>query len=138
MSRVLALACLCASAAAFAPVAVPSRSRAMKAARRVAPVAAVRVAPASPPARRRRRRRTDVGLLPIARSPAPTHAAQVPELVSSLDLATQALPSQLLSLEVTAEAYMAVILGTFLPSLFLISLYTQSEAQREDDSDYFY
>jgi photosystem II reaction center protein PsbM len=38
------------------------------------------------------------------------------------------LPSQLLSLEVTESAFLAVILGTFVPCVFLISLYIQSEA----------
>jgi photosystem II reaction center protein PsbM len=38
------------------------------------------------------------------------------------------LPSQLLSLEVTQTAFLAVILGTFVPCVFLISLYIQSEA----------
>merc|ERR1719271_1578450 len=38
------------------------------------------------------------------------------------------LPSQLLSLEVTESAFLAVILGTFVPCVFLITLYIQSEA----------
>jgi photosystem II reaction center protein PsbM len=38
------------------------------------------------------------------------------------------LPSQLLSLEVTQTAFLAVILGTFVPCVFLITLYIQSEA----------
>jgi photosystem II PsbM protein len=38
------------------------------------------------------------------------------------------LPSQLLSLEVTQSAFLAVILGTFVPCVFLITLYIQSEA----------
>uniref|UniRef100_A0A6V2RIP2 Photosystem II reaction center protein M n=1 Tax=Heterosigma akashiwo TaxID=2829 RepID=A0A6V2RIP2_HETAK len=38
------------------------------------------------------------------------------------------LPTQLLSLEVTFAAYLAVLLGTFVPVAFLIILYIQSAA----------
>ena len=46
----------------------------------------------------------------------------------ALDVVSQ-MPSQLLSLEVTEAAFMAVVLGTFVPCVFLITLYIQSEAQ---------
>ena len=45
----------------------------------------------------------------------------------ALDVVSQ-MPSQLLSLEVTEAAFMAVVLGTFVPCVFLITLYIQSEA----------
>jgi photosystem II reaction center protein PsbM len=45
---------------------------------------------------------------------------------ASMDLAT----SMPLSLEVTFAAYLAVLLGTFIPVTFLIVLYTQSEARK--------
>eukprot|EP00640_Fibrocapsa_japonica_P005953 CAMPEP_0113937726 /NCGR_PEP_ID=MMETSP1339-20121228/4281_1 /TAXON_ID=94617 /ORGANISM="Fibrocapsa japonica" /LENGTH=112 /DNA_ID=CAMNT_0000940599 /DNA_START=165 /DNA_END=503 /DNA_ORIENTATION=- /assembly_acc=CAM_ASM_000762 len=45
------------------------------------------------------------------------------------DLISQ-LPTQLLSLEVTFAAYLAVLLGTFVPVTFLIVLYIQSEARK--------
>ncbi len=45
----------------------------------------------------------------------------------ALDAVSQ-MPSQLLSLEVTEAAFMAVVLGTFVPCVFLITLYIQSEA----------
>ncbi|CAM9184837.1 unnamed protein product [Chrysoparadoxa australica] len=38
------------------------------------------------------------------------------------------LPTELLSLEVTFGAYLAVLLGTFIPVSFLIILYIQSES----------
>ena len=55
---------------------------------------------------------------------AATSVAVAPEV---FDVAS-ALPTQLLSLEVTEAAFMAVILGTFIPCFFLITLYIQSEA----------
>jgi photosystem II reaction center protein PsbM len=45
--------------------------------------------------------------------------------------ATDALTSSMpLSLEVTFSAYLAVLLGTFVPVTFLIVLYSQSEARK--------
>ena len=49
--------------------------------------------------------------------------------VSFLQL-TQALTTMPLSLEVTFAAYLAVLLGTFVPVTFLIVLYSQSEARK--------
>uniref|UniRef100_A0A7S2VVG9 Photosystem II reaction center M protein n=1 Tax=Triparma pacifica TaxID=91992 RepID=A0A7S2VVG9_9STRA len=40
------------------------------------------------------------------------------------------LPSQTLALEVQFGAYLAVLLGTFLPVLFLINLYIQTESRK--------
>jgi len=47
-----------------------------------------------------------------------------------MDSIVAALPSQTLSLEVQQGAFLAVLLGTFLPVLFLINLYTQTEARK--------
>lgn len=41
----------------------------------------------------------------------------------------ESLPTQTLSLEVQFGAYLAVLLGTFLPCLFLINLYIQTESR---------
>jgi len=51
--------------------------------------------------------------------------AQSTDIVSNLPMAT--------SLEVTFAAYLAVLLGTFLPTLFLIILYLNSEARKVGD-----
>mmetsp|Transcript_1157 Transcript_1157/g.1787 ORF Transcript_1157/g.1787 Transcript_1157/m.1787 type:complete len:109 (+) Transcript_1157:33-359(+) len=48
---------------------------------------------------------------------------------SSTELINQ-LPTQLLSLEVQFGAYLAVLLGTFVPVSFLIILYIQSESRK--------
>lgn len=42
----------------------------------------------------------------------------------------ESLPSQTLGLEVQFGAYLAVLLGTFFPVLFLINLYTQTESRK--------
>ena len=47
------------------------------------------------------------------------------QIVSNLPMAT--------SLEVTFAAYLAVLLGTLLPTLFLIVLYLNSEARKIGD-----
>jgi len=51
--------------------------------------------------------------------------AQSTDIVSNLPMAT--------SLEVSFAAYLAVLLGTFLPTLFLIILYLNSEARKVGD-----
>lgn len=48
----------------------------------------------------------------------------------AMDSIVEALPTQTLSLEVQFGAYLAVLLGTFFPCLFLINLYTQTEARQ--------
>ena len=50
--------------------------------------------------------------------------------VFAMDSIVEALPTQTLSLEVQQGAFLAVLLGTFLPVLFLINLYTQTEARK--------
>ena len=47
-----------------------------------------------------------------------------------MDSIVEALPSTSLSLQVQFGAYLAILLGTFLPVLFLINLYTQSETRK--------
>ena len=42
----------------------------------------------------------------------------------------EALPTQSLALEIQFGAYLAVLLGTFLPCLFLINLYIQTESRK--------
>lgn len=62
----------------------------------------------------------------------------VPKALVSMAPAFAALPafasvdvsSMNLSLEVTFAAYLAVLLGTFVPVTFLIVLYSQSEARK--------
>jgi photosystem II PsbM protein len=50
--------------------------------------------------------------------------------VFAMDSIVEALPSTSLSLQVQFGAYLAVLLGTFLPVLFLINLYTSSETRK--------
>eukprot|EP00980_Cylindrotheca_fusiformis_P007518 scaffold1561_cov129-Cylindrotheca_fusiformis.AAC.10 len=53
----------------------------------------------------------------------------------AMDSIVEALPSTSLSLEVQFGAYLAVLLGTFLPVLFLINLYIQSETRKAGAAD---
>eukprot|EP00579_Thalassiosira_antarctica_P004992 CAMPEP_0201901788 /NCGR_PEP_ID=MMETSP0902-20130614/54616_1 /ASSEMBLY_ACC=CAM_ASM_000551 /TAXON_ID=420261 /ORGANISM="Thalassiosira antarctica, Strain CCMP982" /LENGTH=112 /DNA_ID=CAMNT_0048435763 /DNA_START=470 /DNA_END=808 /DNA_ORIENTATION=- len=48
----------------------------------------------------------------------------------AMDSIVAALPTETLSLEVQFGAYLAVLLGTLLPVLFLVNLYTQTEARK--------
>ena len=61
-------------------------------------------------------------------------AVAAPALIASpvfaADSIVSQLPSELLSLEVTFAAYLAVLLGTFFPVVFLITLYIQSESMK--------
>ena len=54
--------------------------------------------------------------IPVATLSAPAFA---------MDSIVEALPSTSLSLEVQFGAYLAILLGTFLPCLFLVNLYIQ-------------
>lgn len=45
-----------------------------------------------------------------------------------------AIPSTTVSLEVTFAAYLAVLLGTFVPVAFLIILYIQSESRKAGEA----
>ncbi|CAM9926499.1 unnamed protein product [Choristocarpus tenellus] len=72
----------------------------------------------------------------IAASPlvaAMTFAAPA-AFAESSDALTQ-LPTQLLSLEVQFGAYLAVLLGTLLPVLFLVLLYIQSETRKAGQAE---
>jgi photosystem II PsbM protein len=53
----------------------------------------------------------------------------------AVDSIVQSLPSTSLSLEVQFGAYLAVLLGTFLPCLFLINLYIQTETRKAGAED---
>lgn len=64
--------------------------------------------------------------LPVAALSAPAFA---------MDSVIDALPSTTLSLEVQFGAYLAVLLGTFLPALFLINLYIQTETRKAGAED---
>ena len=64
--------------------------------------------------------------LPVAAIAAPAFA---------MDSLVDALPSTTLSLEVQFGAYLAVLLGTFLPCLFLINLYIQTETRKAGAED---
>lgn len=65
---------------------------------------------------------------------------ELPKAIAAMAPAAMALPafaatdalttSMPLSLEVTFAAYLAVLLGTFVPVTFLIVLYSQSEARK--------
>jgi photosystem II PsbM protein len=59
--------------------------------------------------------------LPVAAISAPAFA---------MDSIVDALPTNTVALEVQFGAYLAVLLGTFLPVLFLINLYIQTEARK--------
>mmetsp|Transcript_5888 Transcript_5888/g.12862 ORF Transcript_5888/g.12862 Transcript_5888/m.12862 type:complete len:109 (+) Transcript_5888:71-397(+) len=62
-----------------------------------------------------------IAAIPVATISAPAFA---------IDSIVEALPTQTLSLEVQFGAYLAVLLGTFLPTLFLINLYIQTESRK--------
>ncbi|KAG7337250.1 photosystem II reaction center protein PsbM [Nitzschia inconspicua] len=64
--------------------------------------------------------------VPVAALAAPAFA---------MDSIVDALPTTSLSLEVQFGAYLAVLLGTFLPALFLINLYIQTETRKAGAED---
>jgi len=47
-----------------------------------------------------------------------------------MDSIIEALPSSTVALEVQFGAYLAILLGTFLPVLFLVNLYVQTESRK--------
>ena len=47
-----------------------------------------------------------------------------------MDSIIEAMPTNTLALEVQFGAYLAVLLGTFLPVLFLVNLYIQTESRK--------
>jgi photosystem II PsbM protein len=61
------------------------------------------------------------GAIPVAAITAPAFA---------LDSIVEAMPTTNVALEVTFGAYLAVVLGTLLPCLFLINLYIQTESRK--------
>eukprot|EP01031_Cornospumella_fuschlensis_P031834 gene31834-38492_t len=52
------------------------------------------------------------------------------DAMTSMPVSLEAMTSMPVSLEVTFAAYLAVLLGTFVPVTFLIVLYSQSEARK--------
>lgn len=65
-------------------------------------------------------------VVPVAALAAPAFA---------MDSIVESLPSASLALEVQFGAYLAVLLGTFLPALFLINLYIQTETRKAGAED---
>ena len=57
-------------------------------------------------------------------------AAVIASPAFAMDSIVEALPTQSLALEVQFGAYLAVLLGTFLPVLFLVNLYIQTESRK--------
>lgn len=61
-------------------------------------------------------------------------SAVIPATVAApafaVDSIVDTLPTNTLALEVQFGAYLAVLLGTFLPVLFLINLYIQTESRK--------
>ncbi len=53
----------------------------------------------------------------------------------AMDSIVEALPSTSLSLEVQFGAYLAILLGTFLPALFLINLFVSTETRKAGAED---
>ena len=62
-----------------------------------------------------------VGAIPAATIASPAFA---------MDSVIEALPTNTVALEVQFGAYLAVLLGTFLPVLFLVNLYIQTESRK--------
>lgn len=62
-------------------------------------------------------------------------AAAIAAPAFAMDSVVDALPSTALSLEVQFGAYLAVLLGTFLPCLFLVNLYIQTETRKAGAED---
>jgi len=48
----------------------------------------------------------------------------------AMDSIVASLPTETLSLEVQFGAYLAILIGTLLPVLFLVNLYTQTESRK--------
>lgn len=70
----------------------------------------------------------------VAKAVAPV-ATAVPALTVSMpafamDSVIEALPTQTVALEIQFAAYLAILLGTFLPCLFLVNLYVQTESRK--------
>ncbi len=57
-------------------------------------------------------------------------AAAIASPAFAMDSVIEALPSTSVALEVQFGAYLAVLLGTFLPCLFLVNLFIQTEARK--------
>jgi photosystem II PsbM protein len=57
-------------------------------------------------------------------------AAVITSPAFAMDSVIEALPTNTVALEVQFGAYLAILLGTFLPVLFLVNLYVQTESRK--------
>jgi photosystem II PsbM protein len=57
-------------------------------------------------------------------------AAVIASPAFAMDSVIEALPTNTVALEVQFGAYLAILLGTFLPVLFLVNLYVQTESRK--------
>jgi photosystem II PsbM protein len=57
-------------------------------------------------------------------------AAAIASPAFALDSVVEYLPTNTVALEVQFGAYLAVLLGTFFPVLFLVNLYVQTESRK--------
>jgi len=57
-------------------------------------------------------------------------AAIIASPAFAMDSVIESLPSSTVALEVQFGAYLAVLLGTFLPCLFLVNLFVQTESRK--------
>eukprot|EP00561_Arcocellulus_cornucervis_P010980 CAMPEP_0185806176 /NCGR_PEP_ID=MMETSP1322-20130828/4288_1 /TAXON_ID=265543 /ORGANISM="Minutocellus polymorphus, Strain RCC2270" /LENGTH=103 /DNA_ID=CAMNT_0028502255 /DNA_START=58 /DNA_END=369 /DNA_ORIENTATION=+ len=72
---------------------------------------------------------------PVAKVASKAAIAAVPVAAFStpafaMDSIIEAMPTNTVALEVQFGAYLAVLLGTFLPVLFLVNLYIQTESRK--------
>lgn len=66
-------------------------------------------------------KKAGIAALPVATISAPAFA---------MDSIVEALPTNTVALEVQFGAYLAVLLGTLLPCLFLVNLFIQTESRK--------
>jgi photosystem II PsbM protein len=57
-------------------------------------------------------------------------AAGIAAPAFAMDSIVEALPTSTVALQVQGGAYLAVLLGTFFPVLFLVNLYVQTESRK--------
>lgn len=78
---------------------------------------------------------TSLCILVAKAAAAAVPAAALSAPAFAMDSIVEALPSTSLSLEVQFGAYLAVLLGTFLPCLFLINLFISTETRKAGAED---
>jgi photosystem II reaction center protein PsbM len=69
---------------------------------------------------------SEVGKVAVGSIP----AAAIASPAFAMDSVVESLPTNMLAGEVQFGAYLAVLLGTFLPALFLVNLFIQTEARK--------